>query len=508
MMYPTLEMIERIPDLSAYKCVPVAKEIYADFTTPIEVVRTLKARFQHIFLLESVEDRKQWGRYSFIGFDPKLEVVCKGGRAQVRYLRECESSEHKSHACESIESNKSSTHTDNHKELIRGILAQHKSPKIEDLPPFTGGLVGYFAYEYIGYVEPKLAYLFQDSGDFNDVDLMLFDTIIAFDNLKQKIFLITNVNVADLAHSYAHAAQSLETLEALLRSGIKAQSQNFCFHTQPQADFSQESFSQMVQKAKHYIHEGDIFQVVLSNPLRARASGSLFDIYRILRTSNPSPYMFYFVSESLEIAGASPETLVRLKNGELSTYPLAGSRPRGKDSCEDKALQEELLRDEKELSEHNMLVDLGRNDIGKVAKIGSVEVRSYMDIVKYSHIMHISSMVSGILDREKDALDAIRAILPAGTLSGAPKIRACEIIHELEGSYRGIYGGAIGYLDFSGNMDTCIAIRLIYKKDDEVYIRSGAGIVIDSDPQSEYRETINKAKAIIDAAQNAQGGIV
>lgn len=490
-MYPSLEMIEQIPNLSAYKCVPVAKEIYADFTTPIEVVRTLKAQSRHIFLLESVEDRKQWGRYSFIGFDPKLEIVCNKGEAQVRYLRGSESS----------------THYTDHKYAIREILHQHKSPKIEHLPPFTGGLVGYFAYEYIGYVEPKLAYLFADNGGFNDVDLMLFDTLIAFDNLRQKIFLITNVALTNLAESYPKAQAYLDTLEELLRSGTKAHNQAFYFSTQPQADFSQAQFSAMVQKAKTYIREGDIFQVVLSNPLRARASGSLFDVYRILRTSNPSPYMFYFASDELEIAGASPETLVRLINGELCTYPLAGSRPRGVDSDEDKALQEELLHDEKELSEHNMLVDLGRNDIGKVAKIGSVEVRSYMDIVKYSHIMHISSMVSGILDDDKDALDAIRAILPAGTLSGAPKIRACEIIHELEGSYRGIYGGAIGYLDFSGNMDTCIAIRLMYKKGDEVCIRSGAGIVIDSDPQSEFLETLNKAKAIADAAQTAQGGI-
>lgn len=490
-MYPSLEMIEQIPNLRAYKCVPVAREIYADFTTPIEVVRTLKTQSRHIFLLESVEDRKQWGRYSFVGFNPKLEIVCNNGKAQVRYLRDSDSH----------------TSYEDHKQAIRETLANYKSPKIENLPPFTGGLVGYFAYEYIGYIEPKLAYLFADNEGFNDVDLMLFDTLIAFDHFKQKIFLITNISLENLTQSYAKAREYLENLEELLRSGTKARNQAFCFSTQPQADYSQAQFSAMVQKAKMYIREGDIFQVVLSNPLRARASGSLFDVYRILRTSNPSPYMFYFASDELEIAGASPETLVKLLNGELCTYPLAGSRPRGKDLDEDRTLQEELLHDEKELSEHNMLVDLGRNDIGKVAKIGSVEVRSYMDIVKYSHIMHISSMVSGILDNDKDALDALRAILPAGTLSGAPKIRACEIIHELERNYRGIYGGAIGYLDFSGNMDTCIAIRLMYKKGDEVCIRAGAGIVIDSNPQSEFLETLNKAKAMVDAAQNAQGGI-
>ncbi len=490
-MYPSLEVIEQILDIDTYRYVPISKEIYADFITPIEIVRILKMKSNHVFLFESVEDRKQWGRYSFIGFDPKLEIVCKGGKAQVNYLRE----------------NQSSIHYDNDKDAIRKILKDYKSPRIDTLPSFTGGLVGYFAYEYIGYVEPKLSYLFENNTDFNDVDLMLFDTIVAFDNLKQKIFLITNISLNNLTESYSNGIAYLNSLDEILRSGMKSQNKPFYFITQPQADFSQTEFISIIQKAKQYIYEGDIFQVVLSNPFRAKASGSLFDIYRILRTSNPSPYMFYLSSDKIEIAGASPETLVKLSNGEIYTYPLAGSRPRGKDLIEDKILQEELLCDLKELSEHNMLVDLGRNDIGKVSKIGSVEVKSYMDVVKYSHIMHISSVVSGILDKDKDALDAIRAILPAGTLSGAPKIRACEIIHELEGSCRGVYGGAIGYLDFSGNMDTCIAIRLIYKKGDEVCIQSGAGIVIDSDPQSEFFETINKAKAVIDAAQNAQGGI-
>lgn len=488
-MYPSLEMIEQISK-TEYAYVPVAREIYADFITPIEVVRILKKQSKHVFLLESVEDRKQWGRYSFIGFDPKLEIVCNAGKTHIRNL--CDHS---------------SVSYENHQDAIREILKNYKSPKVENMPPFTGGLVGYFSYEYIGYVEPKLSYLFGKS-DSNDVDLMLFDTIMAFDNLQQKLFLITNIALENLTHSYAKANEYLKDLEALLRSGIKAEIQPFCLLTPPQAKFSQEEFCAIVQKAKEYIYEGDIFQVVLSNPLRARASGSLFDVYRVLRTSNPSPYMFYFASDDIEIAGASPETLVRLLNQELCTYPLAGSRPRGKNVDEDMVLQEELLQDEKELSEHNMLVDLGRNDIGKVAKIGSVEVRSYMDVVKYSHIMHISSIVSGILDERKDALDAIRAVLPAGTLSGAPKIRACEIIYELEKSPRGIYGGAIGYLDFSGNMDTCIAIRLIYKKDDEVCIRSGAGIVIDSDPKSEFLETLNKAKAIVEAANKAQGGVL
>ena len=263
----------------------------------------------------------------------------------------------------------------------------------------------------------------------------------------------------------------------------------------------------MVEKAKDYIREGDIFQVVLSNPMRAEAEGSLFDTYRVLRTENPSPYMFYFSSDDIELSGASPETLAKLENGKISTFPLAGTRPRGKDDEEDKALEAELLKDEKELAEHNMLVDLGRNDIGKVSEIGSVKVEEYLSIERFSHVMHIGSTVTGKIRADKDAVDAVDAILPAGTLSGAPKFRACQIIEELENDKRGVYGGAIGYLDFTGNMDTCIAIRLVYKKNGRICIRAGAGVVADSVPENEFRECINKAKAVVTAIGMAKEGI-
>ena len=263
----------------------------------------------------------------------------------------------------------------------------------------------------------------------------------------------------------------------------------------------------MVEKAKSYICEGDIFQVVLSNRFEAEYEGSLLDTYRVLRTTNPSPYMFYFSSDDIEIAGASPETLVKVENGVAHTFPLAGTRPRGATQAEDEALEKELLSDEKELAEHNMLVDLGRNDIGKISKFGSVEVEKYMSIEQFSHVMHIGSTVKGELRKNLDAIHAIDSILPAGTLSGAPKIRACEIINELENNKRGIYGGAIGYIDFTGNLDTCIAIRIAYKKNGKVFIRSGAGIVADSVPKKEYQECINKAKAVRIALETAQGGI-
>ena len=260
----------------------------------------------------------------------------------------------------------------------------------------------------------------------------------------------------------------------------------------------------MVEKAKHYIKEGDIFQIVLSNRLSAPFEGSLLNTYRQLRTINPSPYMFYFSGTDVEVAGASPETLVKLENGVLHTFPLAGTRPRGKTDEEDKALEEDLLQDKKELAEHNMLVDLGRNDLGRVSKFGTVQVEKLHSIERYSHVMHIGSTVRGEIRDDLDALDAISAVLPAGTLSGAPKIRACQLIGELENNKRGIYGGAIGYIDFTGNMDTCIAIRIAYKKNGKVFVRSGAGIVADSVPEKEYQECINKAQAVVNALKKAE----
>ena len=268
--------------------------------------------------------------------------------------------------------------------------------------------------------------------------------------------------------------------------------------------FDKEQYCEMVEKAKHHIKEGDIFQIVLSNRLSAPFEGSLFDTYRVLRTINPSPYMFYFSGTDVEVAGASPETLVKLENGVLHTFPLAGTRPRGATEEEDKELEAGLLADEKELAEHNMLVDLGRNDLGKVSKFGSVKVEKLHSIERYSHVMHIGSTVRGEIREEYDALDAIEAVLPAGTLSGAPKIRACQLIGELEDNKRGIYGGAIGYIDFTGNMDTCIAIRIAYKKNGKVFVRSGAGIVADSDPEKEFQECINKAKASLKALEVSQ----
>ncbi len=393
-------------------------------------------------------------------------------------------------------------------DYIRKIVKENNSPVIEGLPSFTGGLVGYFSYDYIKYAEPCLKLNAADDAHFKDLDLMLFDEVIAFDNLKQKIILISLVKTyGDLEKNYKNACARLDRLKAIIEDGGMAKDSPFKLKSSFQLKFSKKEYCEMVEKAKKYIYEGDIFQVVLANRMQAQMQGSLLNVYRTLRTVNPSPYMFYFSGTDIELAGASPETLVKSQHGVIRTYPLAGSRPRGKTEKEDKMLEKELLCDEKELAEHNMLVDLGRNDIGKVSKLGSVALEKYKDVVKFSHIMHIGSTVRGEVKEDKDFIDIINAILPAGTLSGAPKIRACEIIDELEGSRRGIYGGAVGYISFTGDLDTCISIRMAYARNGNVYVCSGAGIVADSIPEREYTECVNKAKAVVKACEIADGGI-
>lgn len=479
---PAKEEILKIAESGDYRIAPVKCEIMSDMRTPIEVLKILKGVSDHAYILESVEDQERWGRYTFLGFEPKLEITCINGHLKV---------------------GDEEYDTEDPGSYIRKILAEHKSPVIEGMPTFTGGLVGYFSYDYIKYAEKSLDLDCDDPGNFKDCDLMLFDKVIAFDNVKQKIVLVGNVPLDDAEEGYDKVTKELCGIADLINNGTPEEDEGGRLLSEVRPLFGEEEYCNMVERAKHYIKEGDIFQVVLSNRLEADYEGSILNVYRALRTMNPSPYMFYFSGTDVEVAGASPETLVKLENGDLYTFPLAGTRPRGRTEEEDKALEEELLADPKELAEHNMLVDLGRNDIGKISEFGSVQVVKYHSIERYSHVMHIGSTVKGRIREDKDALDAVDAILPAGTLSGAPKIRACQIINELEGNKRGIYGGAIGYIDFGGNLDTCIAIRLAYKKNGKIYVRSGAGIVYDSVPANEYRECINKAAAVIKAIENA-----
>lgn len=480
---PGLEKVREIAAQNRYDVLPLSCELLSDFTTPIETMRILKSVSTHCYMLESAQANDRWGRYTFLGYDPKTEITCIDGVMRVGGIQ---------------------FKTDGPSAYLRQILSSYKSPRFDYLPPFTGGLVGYFSYDYLGYSEPSVRCKAEDSEAFKDVDLMLFDKVIAFDNVRQKIILIANMKLGDIEAGYNKASLELRQLAELIRNGVKKEEPAGRLTGDVTPLFDKAQYCEMVEKAKKHIFEGDIFQIVLSNRLSAPFEGSLLNTYRVLRTINPSPYMFYFSGTDVEVAGASPETLVKLEDGILHTFPLAGTRPRGKTELEDLRLERELLADEKELAEHNMLVDLGRNDLGKVSKFGTVEVEKLHSIERFSHVMHIGSTVRGELRGDKDALDAIEAVLPAGTLSGAPKIRACQLIGELENNKRGIYGGAIGYIDFTGNMDTCIAIRIAYKKNGKVFVRSGAGIVADSDPEKEFEECLNKARASLRALETAQ----
>lgn len=481
MITPSTETILKLS--KDYEAIPVCREIYADIVTPITLLRRIQAHSKRFFLLESIVGGETWGRYSFLGFDPVLRVRLKDGVVTIE-----ENGETKSLT------------PDNPMDVLRGYLKKYRSPKIAGLPPFTGGFVGYFGYALLGYAEPTLHI---KKGDWDDFDLMLFDKIIAYDHLSQKIDLIVTMQTDDVMRRYGKACETLEAMRQMVTDPTPLPKIKTTEVPEFTSNMDEQTYAKVVEKTREYIKDGDIFQAVQSRQFTAPYHESLINAYRVLRTTNPSPYMVFLSIDDDEIICSSPETLVRLKDGHLTTFPVAGSRPRGATEQEDKALEKDLLSDEKELSEHNMLVDLGRNDIGKIAKINSVAVTKYMMIHRYSKIMHICSQVEGDLRDDLDALDAILSILPAGTLSGAPKIRAAEIIEECEPAPRGVYGGALGYLDFTGNMDTCIAIRMAAKKNGMVTIQAGGGIVADSVPHNEFMESANKAAAVINAIQKA-----
>ena len=486
MIFPSLDRVKAIAP--GYDIVPVYMEILSDVRTPISVLKALKQVSSHTYLLESADNSNHWGRYSFLGYDPKIELFCKNHQMTIK------DGTTRTFDCSDPAAE------------IRNILSQYKSPRLEELPTFTGGFVGYFACEYIRYIEPTLDFPTPDDDPamVNDVDLMLFDKVIAFDHYKNKIYLIANISTNDLERNYNKAELELKALADLVVNGKEADIPKGILKTEFTSEFTKDEFEAVVKKTQHYIKEGDIFQCVVSNRREAEFDGSLLNAYRVLRTLNPSPYMFYLSGGDVELTGASPETLVKLTDGKMYTFPIAGTMRRGKTEAEDIAIEEKLINDEKELAEHNMLVDLGRNDLGKIAKFGSVQVEALHMLQRFSHVIHITSTVSGDIQDGKDALDAIGATLPAGTLSGAPKIRAIEILHELEKSPRGVYGGAVGYIDFSGNMDVCIGIRMAMNKGGKVYVRAGAGIVRDSVPASEYNATLMKGQSMISATTDAQ----
>ncbi|KNZ41206.1 anthranilate synthase component I [Acetobacterium bakii] len=484
MIKPTIDESRKYCDEN--KIIPISLELYSDIKTPIEVLKCLKANSKKCFLLESVEGGEKWGRYSFLGFDPELSVKCTDGEVEIK------------------NGQSSKILADHPLDVLRNILKEWKSPKLDFLPVFTGGFVGYISYDFVKYTERNLVLDNQNPEEFDDMNLMLFDKVIAFDHLRQKIIIIVNIKTDDLEENYIDGVIKLKEIEALIKNCNSTKNFEGSLTSEFKPLFTKEYYCDMVEKAKDHIVQGDIFQAVISNRMEADFQGDLLSTYRVLRTINPSPYMFYIDFDKIQVAGASPETLVSLRNGQLSTYPIAGTCPRGKTPAEDEANIKAMMNDEKELSEHNMLVDLGRNDLGKISEFGTVRVEGYQEILKFSHVSHIASTVTGTLKSEMDQLDAIAAVLPAGTLSGAPKKRAIEIINELENQKRGVYGGAVGYIDFSGNMDMCIAIRMAVKKNNKVYVSAGAGIVADSIPENEYKESYNKAKAMIESLERAK----
>lgn len=468
-----------------YDIIPLVKEINADVITPISLLKKIARRYSRFFLLESVEGQIRWGRYSFLGFNPLLRISCHDGTVVTE-------------KGEAVHKEKSKSPY----QQLRVLMSHYRAPRLgEDMPPFAGGLVGFFSYEMIGYTEPSLQL---QSGEGCDFDFMLYDKVIAYDYLKQKIQIIVNIPTDNLEKNYEDALLSIKELSEFITGQIQEEKQGEKQKPKFTCNFTEVEFCSAVNRVRDYIFDGDIFQAVISRRFEATYHESLLNAYRVLRTTNPSPYMVFMQCDKKQIISASPETLIKLKEGKLSTFPIAGSRPRGTTKEEDQMLEVDLLHDEKELSEHNMLVDLARNDIGRIAKVGTVTVSKYKEVVRYSKIMHICSEVNGELREGLDAFDAINALLPAGTLSGAPKVRACEIIQETEPCPRGVYGGALGYIDFTGNMDTCIAIRMAVKEEDKVIVQAGAGIVADSVAEQEYVESENKAMAVMYAIQHAQ----
>lgn len=466
--------------------IPVHREIVADLDTPVSAYLKV-ARGSHSFLLESVEGGEKWARFSFLGVGPRLIFTSRGRAVEVRRNGEVQRFE----AADPLEA-------------LRGVLATFRPAEVEGLPRLWAGAVGYLSYDMVRFME-RLPGTLDDELGFPDCVLMVPETLIVFDNLRQTARIIRNVFPTgddDPTRLYRAACEALDQTAQMLRASLPAQGKGAAASSpaaEPASNMSRERFEQMVTTAKRYIREGDVIQVVLSQRFEAPYEGEPFDVYRALRLINPSPYMFYLDFGPDKLIGSSPEVLVRLEGERVELRPIAGTRPRGRNEAEDARLEQELLTDPKEAAEHIMLVDLGRNDLGRVSRYGTVEVNELMVVERYSHVMHIVSNVQGRLAEGRDAIDVLRACFPAGTVSGAPKVRAMEIIEELEPSRRGPYAGAVGYFNFSGNMDLCITIRTLMCRGGKVYVQAGAGIVADSEPEREYQETLNKARGMLAA---------
>ncbi len=487
MLFPSLEEVRRLS--AQYNTIPVFFTCPADHRTPISLFSALSAGEENAFLLESVNNGTQWDRYSFIGFHPVKEIYAYGSRFSIR-----------ENGC--ITEYSSDTLFD----CLQDLLAQRSSPKIEDMPYFTGGLIGYFAYDAVRYTEKKLTNVPEDDTKMPDVHLFGYDELVAYDHLSSNAIIILNLHTeGDLEEQYRHAEQRAMQIAALMENaGCAGQQRGDASSIRVGSNLTKDGYKAIVNKAKEYIRGGDIFQVVLSQRFEVEDPPDSFEVYRRLRATNPSPYLYYFKTKDYQIAGASPELLVKVTDGIAATRPIAGTRPRSTDHVQDKALERSLLADQKERAEHTMLVDLGRNDLGRVSDYGTVNVTDFMRVERYSRVMHLVSDVQGTLRSGMAPLDALRAVLPAGTLSGAPKVRAMEIIDELENRKRGLYGGTVGYFGYNGDMNTCIAIRTVLYRNGKAYVQAGAGIVADSDPEREFAETTHKAEAILGAIKEAK----
>jgi anthranilate synthase component 1 len=510
MLKPSLPEFDALAR-QGFNLIPVAREIAADLETPVSAFLKVN-RGDYSFLLESVQGGEKWGRYTFLGTEPSRVVRASAGEIHlIRPAAEGRSST-------SIECRK----VDNCFDALRSELKRFRAPQLAELPRFFGGAVGFFAYDLVRLFEPRIPNSVRDDLNVPELYLMFTDSLLVFDNVRQTLKIISNVALDEFGSidsAYRHGHENIDRIVDRLRSMVEPPSVECSPGAQPSrpaafqgagddlavtSNMAREDYVSMVTAAKNYIAAGDIIQVVPSQRFEATLSAHPFNIYRSLRTINPSPYMFYLRLGDFTLAGASPETMVRVEGRQITLRPIAGTRRRGANELEDLTLERELLADPKEMAEHIMLVDLGRNDVGRVAKIGSVKVTELMAVERYSHVMHIVSNVVGELNDGMDAFDAFRATFPQGTVSGAPKIRAMEIIDELEPVRRGVYAGAVGYFSFTGNADTAIALRTLLIKGNRVYIQAGGGVVADSDPLAEYEESCNKARAMIHALSAAR----
>ncbi|MCA9482793.1 MAG: anthranilate synthase component I [Nitrospina sp.] len=492
MLFPTLEEFKE--KAKQGNLVPVCREIIADLDTPVSAYMKI-GQGEYTFLLESVEGGEKWARYCFLGCDPSIVVRTRGRQVTIETNGEKE---------------ERTLEEDMPLESLRRILKEYEPVEDARLPRFFGGAVGFISYDMVRFFE-DLPESTENDLDLPDSLFVITDTLLIFDNVSHTIKIVSNARTdqGDIEDIYVETIEKIDRLEDRLRQPTPPDLLEV-YNAEPGplvSNFQKDDFLDAVARVKEYIHDGDAIQVVLSQRLKFKLNQDPFTVYRALRTINPSPYMYYLNFGDVCVVGSSPEVLVRLEGEQVEVRPIAGTRPRGKDEAEDAALAEDLLKDEKELAEHIMLVDLGRNDLGRVSRINSVDVNERFTIERYSHVMHIVSNVRGKLKDGQDCFDVLKAAFPAGTVSGAPKIRAMEIIDEMEPTRRGLYAGAVGYISFNGNMDTAIAIRTLVVKGDTAYLGVGAGIVADSVPEKEFEETMNKGKALLKAIELAEKGL-